>query len=80
MRLRANRILQDKVAHLLKPPVGRPPNHVWRIYGDVEYQAASWDKPRRIVAKVSSTRQIAPTRVLRRHQHANEAGLDNPLL
>lgn len=52
MRLPANRILQDKVAHLLKPPVGRPPNHVRRIYGDFEYQAASWDKPRRIVAKV----------------------------
>ena len=23
-----------------------------RIYGDFEYQAASWDKPRRVVAKV----------------------------
>jgi hypothetical protein len=25
---------------------------VKRIYGDFEYQAASWDKPRRIIAKV----------------------------
>jgi len=32
--------------------VGRPPNHVRRLYGDFEYQAASWDKPRRVVAKV----------------------------
>ena len=23
-----------------------------RIYGDFEYQAASWDKPRRVIAKV----------------------------
>jgi len=25
---------------------------VKRLYGDFEYQAASWDKPRRVVAKV----------------------------
>jgi hypothetical protein len=52
IRLRANRVLQGRVAHLLKRPVGRPPNHVRRLYGDFEYQAASWDKPRRVVAKV----------------------------
>ena len=51
IRLRANRVLQGRIAHLLKRPVGRPPNHVRRIYGDFEYQAASWDKPRRLVAK-----------------------------
>ncbi len=32
--------------------VGRPPKDVKRIYGDFEYRAASWDKPRRVVAKV----------------------------
>jgi len=52
IRLRANRVLQGKVAHLLKRPVGRPPKHVRRLYGDFEYQAASWDKPRRVVAKI----------------------------
>jgi hypothetical protein len=52
IRLRANRILQGKVAHLLKRPPGRPPNSVRRLYGDFEYQAASWDKPRRVIAKV----------------------------
>ena len=52
VRLRANRVLQGRIAHLLKRPVGRPPNHVRRIYGDFEYQAASWDKPRRVVAKI----------------------------
>jgi hypothetical protein len=52
IRLRANRILQGKVAHLLKRSPGRPPNSVRRLYGDFEYQAASWDKPRRVIAKV----------------------------
>ena len=52
IRLRANRVLQGKIAHLLKRPVGRPPKGVKRIYGDFEYQAASWDKPRRVIAKV----------------------------
>lgn len=52
IRLRANRVLQGRIAHLLKRPVGRPPHHVRRIYGDFEYQAASWNKPRRVVAKV----------------------------
>ena len=31
IRLRANRVLQGKIAHLLKRPVGRPPNHVRRF-------------------------------------------------
>jgi hypothetical protein len=52
IRLRANRVLQDRIAHLLKRPVGRPPKGVKRVYGDFEYQAVSWDKPRRVVAKV----------------------------
>ena len=46
IRLRTNRVLQGTIAHLLKRPVGRPPKGVKRIYGDFEYQAASWDKPR----------------------------------
>jgi hypothetical protein len=52
IRLRANRVLQGRIAHLLKRPVGRPPKGVKRIYGDFDYQAVSWDKPRRVVAKV----------------------------
>jgi len=52
IRLRANRVLQDRFAHLLKRPVGRPPNHVRRIYGGFEYQVASWGKHRSVVAKV----------------------------
>lgn len=36
-----------------KVPVGRPSqNRVKRFYKDFEYQAASWDKPRRVIAKI----------------------------
>lgn len=52
IRLHANRVLQSRIAHLLKRPVGRPPKRVKRVYGDFEYLAVSWDKPRRVVAKV----------------------------
>ena len=41
IRLPANAMLRDKIADLLKRPVGRPPNHVRRLYGDIEYQAGS---------------------------------------
>ena len=30
----------------------RPPNHVRRVHCDFGYQAGSWDKPRRVLAKV----------------------------
>jgi len=49
---RANRVFQSKITYLLKRPVGRPPKGVKRMYGGFEYQAASWAKPRRVVAKV----------------------------
>ena len=52
IRLRANHILQSRIVHLLKHPVGRPPKGVKRVYDDFEYLAVSLDKPRRIVAKV----------------------------
>jgi hypothetical protein len=52
IRLPTNTVLQDRIADLLKRPVDRPPNHVRRVYGNFEYQAGSWDKPRRVQAKV----------------------------
>ena len=52
IRLPANKVLQDSIAHLLKRPVGRPPNDVRRYHANFSYQAASWTKPRRVVAKV----------------------------
>jgi hypothetical protein len=52
IRLPANRVLQDKIGHLLKRPVGRPPHEVRRYYARFSHQAQSWKKPRRVVAKV----------------------------
>ena len=52
IRLPANRVLQDKIGHLLKRPVGRPPQEMRRYYSSFSYQASSWNKPRRVVAKV----------------------------
>ena len=52
IRLKGNNVPQEKVAHLLKRPVGRPPNFMRRFYHDFEYQAASWDKARRVIARV----------------------------
>ncbi|MPZ59657.1 MAG: IS1380 family transposase [Rhizobiales bacterium] len=52
IRLPANRVLQESIAHLLRRPVGRPPNDVRRYYASFSYQAGSWDRKRRVVAKV----------------------------
>ncbi len=52
IRLPKNQILQESIAHLLTRPVGRPPNHVQRYYASFSYQAGSWDRKRRVVAKV----------------------------
>ena len=52
IRLPANTVLQESIAHLLTRPVGRPPNHVRRYYANFSYQAGSWNKKRRVVAKV----------------------------
>jgi hypothetical protein len=52
IRLPANQVLQDKIGHLLKRPVGRPPHEVRRYYASFRYQAQSWNRPRHVVAKV----------------------------
>jgi hypothetical protein len=52
IRLPANQVLQAKIAHLLKRPVGRPPHEVRRLYASFFYQAASWSIARRVIAKV----------------------------
>ncbi len=52
IRFPANRVLQEKIGYLLKRPVGRPPHEVRRCYASFGYQAQSWKKPRRVVAKV----------------------------
>ena len=52
IRLPANHVLQERIGYLLKRPVGRPSLDVRRSYVNFTYQAGSWTKPRRIVAKV----------------------------
>jgi hypothetical protein len=52
IRLPANRVLQERIAYLLKRPVGRPSNDVRRSYTSFTYQAGSWSRPRRVIAKV----------------------------
>ncbi len=52
IRLPANQIVQERISDLLRRPVGRPAHYVQRFYRSFRYQAASWSRPRRIVAKV----------------------------
>ena len=52
IRLKANKVLQECIAHLLTRPAGRPPNHVRRYYASFSYQAGLWSTKRRVVAKV----------------------------
>jgi len=52
IRLPANDILEKEIQPLLKRPVGRPPKKPIVCYHDFQYQARSWDRPRRVVAKV----------------------------
>jgi hypothetical protein len=52
IRLPGNAVLQRRIAHLLKRPVGRPPHEVRRFYASFRYQAQTWNRSRRVVAKV----------------------------
>ena len=52
IQLPANEVLQEHIKHLLKRPAGRPPKKPIIRYHDFQYQAKSWDHPRRVVAKV----------------------------
>ena len=52
IRIPTNRVLQERIGYLLKRPVGRPPNGVRRYHANFHYQARSWTKPRRVIAKV----------------------------
>jgi hypothetical protein len=48
----ANTVLQERIGHLLTRPVGRPPSKPQLFFASFRYQAQSWTKPRRVVAKV----------------------------
>ncbi|HLE80516.1 MAG TPA: IS1380 family transposase [Dehalococcoidia bacterium] len=52
IRLPRNDVLEKEIQHLLRRPVGRPPKKPIVWYHDFPYQAGSWDRPRRVVAKV----------------------------
>ena len=52
VRLPGNEVLQREIAPLLRRPVGRPPKRPVILYDDFWYRAGSWDRARRVVAKV----------------------------
>ena len=52
IRLPSNKVLQWEIAPLLIRPVGRPPAKPVIRYDDFWYRAGSWDRARRVVAKV----------------------------
>lgn len=89
IRLPANAVLREKIAHRLTRPVGRPSQtKVKRLYEDFEYQAQSWDKPRRVIAKIEwhpgelfprvgfivTNLPMEPDRVVRFHNQRGTAG------
>src|SRR5574337_362462 len=52
IRLPANDVLERAIEALLARPRGRPSHAPLVRYRSVQYQAASWDRPRRVIAKV----------------------------
>jgi hypothetical protein len=52
IRLPANAALQREIDYLLTRPMGRPPHQPIIFYDSFAYRAASWSRPRRVVAKV----------------------------
>ncbi len=52
---------ESRIAPVLKRPADRPPTHVRGICGDFAYQAASRDKPRRVVTNPP----MEPDRIIR---------------
>jgi len=52
IRLPANAVLYREIQPLLTRPAGRPPNKPVVRYHDFQYQASTWSKPRRVVAKI----------------------------
>jgi DDE family transposase len=52
IRLKADPVLERKIAHLLKRPVGRPSHKPKKFYASFRYRAGPWDQARRVVVKV----------------------------
>jgi hypothetical protein len=87
IRLPANAVLQREIEPFLTRPVGRPSNKPVVRYHDFLYQAESWHKPRRVVAKIEwhkgelfprvgfvvTNLRRAPWRVIRFYNHRGTA-------
>jgi len=87
IRLPANDVLQREIEPLLTRPVGRPSNEPLVRYYDFLYQADTWDRPRRVVAKIEHHKgelfprvgfvvtnlRRAPWRVIRFYNHRGTA-------
>ena len=52
IRLPANEVLYRKIEHLMTRPVGRPSHRPKVFHHSFRYQAKSWQRPRRVVAKI----------------------------
>jgi hypothetical protein len=52
IRIKSNAVLERKIGHLLTRPVGRPSYKPKVFYHSFQYQAKSWQRARRVVAKV----------------------------
>jgi len=52
IRLPANEVLQREIEPFMTRPVGRPPRRPVVWHHEFLYQAKSWDRPRRVVAKI----------------------------
>jgi hypothetical protein len=52
IRLPANDVLQRQIEDLLTRPRGRPSHAPLVRYRSFQYQAASWSRPRRVIAKI----------------------------
>ncbi len=66
IRLPGNEVLYKGIEFLLTRPVGRPPKKPIVFYHDFRYQARSWDRSRRVVAKVEfpRSRVLLDTRLI----------------
>ncbi len=52
IRLKANAVLEREIERLLTRPVGRPSHKPKVFYHSFQYQAKSWQRARRVVAKI----------------------------
>lgn len=52
IRIKANARLEEHIEHLTRRPVGRPPLKPRVLYHDFSYRAGSWERSRRVIAKI----------------------------